>query len=264
MTSGLVFNIQRYSVHDGPGIRTTVFLKGCPLACPWCHNPEGQRAEIETMLASHARKGGVPDRDTAGWRVSVDDLLDEIEKDRIFFDTSGGGVTFSGGEPLMQVSFLTALLAGCQRRGIHTVVDTSGYVSPDEMQQAAAHTDLFLYDLKIIDRQAHLRHTGCDNQPILDNLAWLDRAGKAVIVRFALVPGMTDDARNIDAIADLMSASTSLSRVDLLPYHRIAAGKYRRLQRTKPFSEIEPPDREAIGKVRKRFENHGLDVHIGG
>ncbi len=265
ITEGIVFRIKRYALHDGPGIRTTVFLKGCPLACPWCHNPEGQRAEIETMQAGGSQKeDGSGEQETVGWRTSVDDLLAEIEKDRIFFDTSGGGVTFSGGEPLMQVSFLTALLAGCRRWGIHTVVDTSGYASPDELQQAAAHTDLFLFDLKIVDPQAHLRLTGCDNQPILDNLAWLDRAGKAVIVRFALVPGMTDDTRNIDAIADLMSASTSLRRVDILPFHRIAAGKYRRLQHTNPFSEIEPPDLEAIDKVRKRFENHGLDVHIGG
>ena len=137
-SEGIIFKIKRYALHDGPGIRTTVFLKGCPLACPWCHNPEGQRPEIETIQAGGSLKDGAAGgQEAVGWRTSVGDLLAEIEKDRIFYDTSGGGVTFSGGEPLMQASFLTALLASCQRRGIHTVVDTSGYAWPADLQQGA-------------------------------------------------------------------------------------------------------------------------------
>ncbi len=235
MNQGIIFKIKRYALHDGPGIRTTIFLKGCPLACRWCHNPEGQRAEIETMRRSAGGNNGADEREPVGWKVSTDELLTEIEKDRIFFDTSGGGVTFSGGEPLMQADFLTQMLISCQAHGIHTVVDTSGYASLTKIQQVAQHTDLFLFDLKLINPDVHLRHTGCSNQPILENLKWLDQAGKTVIVRIPLIPGMTDDPHNIDAMAKLLTELSSLRRVDILPFHRVGSGKYHRLGQARPI-----------------------------
>ncbi len=264
MNDGIIFKIKRYALHDGPGIRTTVFLKGCPLSCPWCHNPEGQQPEIETMRLSVSRNNGKDAHETVGRRISTDDLLAEIEKDRIFFDTSGGGVTFSGGEPLMQAPFLTQLLIGCRARGIHTVVDTSGFAPLAKIQDVAEYTDLFLFDLKLINPEAHLCHTGCSNQSILENLKWLDRTGKAVIVRIPLVPGMTDDPRNIDAIAKLLTELSTLCQVDVLPFHRVGAGKYERLGRLDPLAGIEPFSPDAVNAVRQQLENYGLKAGIGG
>ncbi len=264
MNEGIIFKIKRYALHDGPGIRTTVFLKGCSLSCPWCHNPEGQRPEIETIRLSVNRNNGKPAHEPVGWGISTDELLAEIEKDRIFFDTSGGGVTFSGGEPLMQAAFLTQMLAGCQTRGLHTVVDTSGFASLAEIQQVAEHTDLFLFDLKLINPEAHLRQTGCSNQSILENLKWLDRMGKAVIVRIPLVPGMTDDPGNIDAMAKLMTELSTLHQVDILPFHRVGAGKYDRLGRPDPLAGIAPYSPDAVNAVRQQLENSGFKAGIGG
>lgn len=264
MNEGIIFKIKRYALHDGPGIRTTVFLKGCPLRCPWCHNPEGQQPEIETIRLSASHNNGADEYEPVGWRISADDLLAEIEKDRIFFDTSGGGVTFSGGEPLFQAEFLTQMLISCQARGIHTVVDTSGYASLTTIQQAAEHTDLFLFDLKLVNPESHLRHTGCSNQSILENLKWLDQAGKAVIVRFPLVPGVTDGSRNIAAMAKLLADLSALHQVDILPFHRAGSGKYHRLDRPDPLAETNPMAPEAIHAVQQQFENRGLQAGIGG
>lgn len=264
MSEGIIFKIKRYALHDGPGIRTTVFLKGCPLSCPWCHNPEGQQPEIEKMRLSANRNNGKVAHESVGWQISVDALLTEIEKDRIFFDTSGGGVTFSGGEPLMQASFLTQMLAGCKARGIHTVVDTSGFAPLAKLKQVAEVTDLFLFDVKVIDPDAHLRYTSCSNQPILESLKWLDQSGKKVIVRFPLIPGVTDDADNIEAVAELLVAMSSLHQVDILPFHRVGSGKYNRLDRRDPLAETVPLAPEAVYKVQQQFEQYGLKAGIGG
>lgn len=264
MNEGVIFKIKRYALHDGPGIRTTVFLKGCPLSCPWCHNPEGQQPEIETMRLSANRSNGKTVHESVGWKVSADEFLDEIEKDRIFFDTSGGGVTFSGGEPLMQAAFLTQVLAGCHARGIHTAVDTSGFAPLEKIQDVAVHTDLFLFDLKLMNPEAHLKQTGCSNQPILENLKWLDRTGNAVIVRIPLIPGMTDDPGNIDAMARLLTDLSTLRQVDILPFHRVGSGKYHRLDRRDPLAETEPLAPEAMHVVQQQFEKHGLKAGIGG
>lgn len=264
MNQGVIFKIKRYALHDGPGIRTTLFLKGCPLVCRWCHNPEGQRPEIETIRKSASCNNGGKEHEPVGWKVTTEELLTEIEKDRIFFDTSGGGVTFSGGEPLMQASFLTQLLIGCRARGIHTVVDTSGFAPLVKIQDVAEYTDLFLFDLKLINPESHLRHTGCSNQSILENLKWLDRTGKAVIVRIPLVPGMTDDPRNIDAMAKLLTELSTLHQVDVLPFHRVGASKYERLGRQDPLAGIQPLFPDAVNAVRQKLENFGLKAGIGG
>lgn len=264
MNNGTIFKIKRYALHDGPGIRTTIFLKGCPLSCPWCHNPEGQQPEIETMRKSTGRDIGVRAHEPVGWKVSAKELLAEIEKDRIFFDTSGGGVTFSGGEPLMQPEFLTSLLKGCQVRGIHTVVDTSGFAPLEKLKRIAEVTDLFLFDVKVINPDAHLRLTNCSNQPIIENLEWLNQSGKKVVVRFPLIPGVTDDADNIEAVAELLAAMSSPQQVDILPFHRVGSGKYHRLSRRNPLAHAEPLATEAVHAVRQQFENRGLRAGIGG
>lgn len=264
MSQGTIFKIKRYALHDGPGIRTTVFLKGCPLSCPWCHNPEGQRPDIETIRKSAGRNKSGHEREPVGWKVTTQELIAEIEKDRIFFDTSGGGVTFSGGEPLMQADFLTELLINCRKIGIHTAVDTSGFAPLEKLKRVAEVTDLFLFDVKVVNPEAHLRLTHCSNQSIIANLKWLDQSGKKVIVRFPLIPGVTDDVANIEAVAELLARLPSLRQVDVLPFHRVGSGKYHRLDRPDPLAATDPLAPEVVQEVRQQFENYGLRAGIGG
>ena len=264
MDQGIIFKIKRYALHDGPGIRTTIFLKGCPLACLWCHNPEGQHPEIETMRKSDGRNNGGNEHEPVGWKVSTKELLTEIKKDCIFFDTSGGGVTFSGGEPLMQADFLGTMLKACKAHSIHTVVDTSGYASLEILKRIADITDLFLFDVKVVNPEAHLRHTNHSNQPIFENLKWLDQSGKKVIVRFPLIPGITDDKENVAAIAELLASMSSLQQVDILPFHRVGSGKYHRLGRYDPLAETKLLTPGAVRTVQQQFETHGLKTGIGG
>ncbi|MFP4309294.1 MAG: radical SAM protein, partial [Desulfococcaceae bacterium] len=215
--SGVVFNIQRYVLHDGPGIRTTVFLKGCPLACPWCHNPEGQGFEPET-LERRIREPGEAERivaETAGREMTVSEVLREAERDTIFYDESGG-VTFSGGEPLARPEFLAALLRGCREREIHAAVDTSGYAPTGAFSEIAPLVDLFLFDLKAIDPELHRRLTGVPNLRILENLRTLDRGRRPTMVRFPLIPNFTDAPGNMEAIADLVSQLESIREVAVL------------------------------------------------
>jgi len=308
MQTGLVFNIQRYSIGDGPGIRTTVFLKGCPLACWWCHNPESQSPEPEISViegrctrcgacweacpqtppgavkgparTSHGectRCGACVEacptgaREMIGRRMGVDDVLDEVLKDRIFYDDSGGGVTFSGGEPLMQPTFLRELLAACRREGLHTAVDTCGYAPYEELLAAAAHTDLFLYDLKLLEDQEHRRHTGASNALILDNPRALGNSHGNVWLRIPLVPGVNDDAAQLDAAARLAASLPGVRHVDLLPYHDLGRHKAARRER----DELPPPVAAAPGvdpvtadidldAAAEPFRALGLDVRTGG
>src|ERR1022692_4220049 len=242
-TTGRVFHIERFAVHDGPGIRVAVFFKGCPLRCLWCHSPESQSAASDLLFkadrcircgycvpacAAHAiaatDAGGaaafVTERDrcdacghcadacpsgarsVAGRTLTVAELIGEVMQDRVFFDRSGGGVTFSGGEPLMQPVFLAAAIAACRANGVHTAVETSGYGSKAAID-AAARADLVLFDLKLCDDSRHRRATGVSNRVILDNFARLASRHPAVRVRVPLVPGINDDAANLDAIGAL-------------------------------------------------------------
>ncbi|GAK53160.1 glycyl-radical enzyme activating family protein [Candidatus Moduliflexus flocculans] len=255
MLSGTIFNLQRYAVHDGPGIRITVFLKGCPLRCWWCHNPESQRREIETFAQTDRQ---------IGREMTVDALLREIEKERVFFDESGGGVTFSGGEPLMQPEFLRAALQACQQREIHTALDTSGYAPADIFDATIELVDLCLFDLKLIDDQRHREYTGVSNAPILSNLRALSQRGKPLWLRLPIIPGITDTEKNLVDILALLPDITTIQQINLLPYHRIADGKYQRLLVANKMAGVESPSSERMDALKTHFETSGISVKIGG
>ncbi len=243
---GRIFDLKRFSTHDGPGIRTTVFFTGCPLRCAWCHNPE-----------AFAPQPGAPARE-----VGVDELVRELERDLPYFDRSGGGVTLSGGEPLGQAAFVEQLLAACRRRELRTAVDTAGCVEPAAVEMAAGLSDLILYDLKSPDDAVHARWTGAGNRLVLANLELLDRRDVAVWIRLPLIPTVNDDEGSVAALAGLLLA-TRFRRVSLLPYHRIAAAKYRRLGLADRMAGIGAPTAAAVEAVRARLAAAGFDVRIG-
>lgn len=259
--TGTIFRIKRYALHDGPGIRTTVFLKGCPLACAWCHNPEGIDPEPQTM-----RRETVcgPVDETVGRCIGVDELVREIEKDGLFFDESGGGVTLSGGEPLCQPDFVAALLGELARRDIHVALDTSGFAPAAVVERLVPLVRLVLFDLKIIDPEGHRRHTGVSNGLILDNLGRITRSGVPVHLRVPLIPGLTDGAANLAAIAETARRVNTIRQVDLLPFHRIADGKHRRLGRPAAMPGVMPPDPQRVARAKRFFESQGFFVTIGG
>ena len=264
--TGIIFNIQRYAIHDGPGIRLIVFFKGCPLRCWWCHNPEGQRVEPEIVkknivLDDHAQ---LVEEEVLGNPMTVPEVMTEIEKDLLFFDESGGGVTFSGGEPLRQAEFLNALLECCKNQEIHTALDTSGHASPEVFQAIIDNVDLFLYDLKIMDDTIHRKYTGVSNRNILKNLQTVAEKGKPVFIRFPVIPTITDTRENIIDILAFMADLNTIQQINLLPYHRIAEGKYEHLQKENKMAGVRPPSEEHINALKKEFEKHGFRVKIGG
>ena len=263
---GTIFDIKRYAIHDGPGIRTTVFLKGCPLRCPWCHNPEGRNPDLETMVprASHgeADNAGVPE--TVGRVVTVSEVMEEIEKDILFFDQSGGGATFSGGEPLMQPEFLLALLRACKERDIHTALDTSGFASRDVLLSVVDLIDLVLFDLKIMNDEQHIRCTGVSNSSILANLRSLDAMRIRTVVRFPVVPQITDTEENVAEMVGFAASLETIHDIALLPYHRMGSGKYRRLKMRNALKGVPSPTNQRIEEIRLLFESRGIRVSIGG
>jgi len=258
---GTLFKIKRYALHDGPGIRTTVFFKGCPLACGWCHNPEGIDP-LPQRISRRTSDGEVDE--TVGRVIGVDELVGVIAKDLLFYDESGGGVTFSGGEPLAQPDFLQALLAACNRREIHAALDTSGFAPPEVVDAVLPLVQLVLFDLKIMDPEGHRRFTGADNRPILDNLARIAASRVPLRLRLPLVPGITDGQENLAQIAGLAGGLSGLAGIDLLPYHRIGAAKYGRLGRIDPLPGIDPPSPRRLDAVKTFFESAGFEVSIGG
>ena len=264
--SGIVFNLQRYSVHDGPGIRMTVFLKGCPLSCWWCHNPESQQIQPETIKKNLKLDSDtqICEAETIGKTMTVSEVMREIKKEVIFFDESGGGVTFSGGEPLMQPQFLKAVLEQCREQEIHTALDTTGYASAETFQSIIDHVQLFLYDLKLIDDRAHRQYTGVSNKFPLDNLQRLAERGKNIWIRFPVIPTVTDTEENIKDVLHIVTHLKGIQQVNLLPYHRIADGKYQKLHQENRMGEIEPPSDERMEALQYQFEQHGLKVKIGG
>lgn len=261
---GIVFKIKKYALHDGPGIRTAVFFKGCPLRCWWCHNPEGQAFEPEPMsLSIDGNKGNGP-TEVVGRRWTVPALVAEIEKDRIFYDESGGGATFSGGEPLAQPEFLDALLDECRRREIHTTVDTSGYAPTEVVRTVLAKADLVLYDLKLMDEARHRRYTGVDNRRILKNLETLTSLGPEIVIRLPLVPGINDEESQIRRMAEFIGTLKSIHRIDLLSFHPIADGKYRRMKMENRMAGVKSPTRREAEKLGALFAAAGLAVGYGG
>ena len=266
MTTGVIFKIKRYALHDGPGIRSTVFLKGCPLSCPWCHNPEGIDPRPQPMWRRSApeRSAAETNDETVGWISDVDSVMETVEKDRLFYDESGGGVTFSGGEPLHQPKFLEALLTACNHREIHTALDTSGFAPPAVVERLLPRVQLVLFDLKIMDDRRHRRHTGVSNASIRRNLKRIAAAGTPVRIRVPLVTGITDGDANLADIIRFTSDLGGIAGVDLLPFHRIAEAKYRRLGLRDPMAAAARPDPQRLETIQKRFESAGFDVTIGG
>jgi pyruvate formate lyase activating enzyme len=258
---GLIYNIQHYSIHDGPGIRTTVFLKGCPLRCWWCHNPESQEAGIEQVEVHRELDGKLFSNQSAvgSWQLAVN-VMAEIEKDMVFYRESGGGVTFSGGEPLMQPDFLAEMLELCKSHGIHTAIDTCGHAEPGAFRKVMDSADLFLYDLKLMDDAQHMKYTGVSNLLALKNLEMLANAGKEILIRFPVIPGITDGEENIRQIAILMNR-LHLHRIDILPYHSIARDKYRRMNREYLLPEIKEPTGNEMKQLKHFFISNKLIVN---
>jgi len=299
VTSGILFDIRKYSIHDGPGIRTAVFFKGCPLACAWCHNPESQSFRPELLLrpgrcidcgacltscqpdAIHPSPSGVgvvtdrerctacgkctlvcvaEARQLVGQQYSVNQVMAEIEADRVFYERSGGGVTFTGGEPLAQPRFLLELLSACHTRGISTALDTSGFAPWHVLDEVRPQVDLFLYDLKLMDESRHIHWTGISNTDILSNLHQLSEAGSRILVRIPLIPGINDDEENLGAMGIFLAALPHVPPVELLPYHNIAAAKYAGLGREYALAAIHSPDREHIHKCAAIIAGYGIRV----
>jgi len=298
--TGYVLRIERCAVHDGPGIRTTVFLKGCPLRCVWCHSPESQDLQPELMfredrcircfecvddctLGAISEIGGLPvlneaicrwcgdcadgcptdARLQAGSVMTASRVLQEIERDTIFYDQSGGGVTFSGGEPLLQPDFLVRLLDGCKAKRIHTAVDTCGAAPADVVDRVADLADLWLYDVKHLDDAAHRKATGSSNRQILDNLKRLAARGANVRVRFPLIPDINDDLDHVRRLGQFL-ASLGLSHVDVLPYHRAGTGKYAALGRDDPLDGTDAPAPHVRTDVLRILTDCGLQAAVGG
>ncbi|SLM29841.1 PflC2 [Desulfamplus magnetovallimortis] len=335
-----IFDIKKYAIHDGPGIRTTLFFKGCPMSCIWCHNPEGisMLPEVvydssrcigcgecvaicpEKALTIHSafamensgndtedltffnetsdsvteasafvmkHSGSVTEGSvsvvknkilcafcgecvkrcpsTAQERVGkvfrVAELLQLIENDLPFYETSGGGVTFSGGEPLMQWKALLALLKGCKDLDIHTAVDTSGFASRDVIRRVAPYTDLFLFDLKIMDDNLHRKYTGVSNEMILSNLELLALLGASVIIRIPLIHKVNDDDKNLNACGSFLASLTGIKDVNLLPFHDFQKSKYKKFGITYRAENLSSPTESGIADAIKKLSSFGLNVN---
>ncbi|MCE5239863.1 glycyl-radical enzyme activating protein [bacterium] len=299
-TSGIIFDIKGFAIHDGPGIRTTVFLKGCPLRCEWCHNPESQ--SLAPVLAQFRRNcigcgkclsrcpnealsagedGIVIDRTRCqgcgtcaetcyaealvlrGQRMTVAEVIAEVLKDRPFYENSGGGMTLSGGEPLFQPEFAIALLRAAKAEGLRTCLDTSGLVAPEVLQAALECVDLVLYDLKTTDQVRHSRHTGCDNRLILENLRRVTSNGQAVKLRMPLVPGFNDRPEDMEAAARFIAGLKHAPPLEVLPYHKLGEGKYEALGIAGGF-QAEPPARAEVEALAAVARKHGVQCEVGG
>jgi len=250
-----IFNIQRFSIHDGPGIRTTVFFQGCPLQCVWCHNAEG----IPQFLES-SKSDSIP----AGIKkYTIDELMEEVLKEKVFYDESGGGVTFSGGEPLMQTGFLLEMLTKLRELQIHTAVDTSGYAPADIFKEVVDLTDLVLFDMKIVDGKKHNLYTGTDNSLIHTNLNFLCKNKIPFRIRIPLVNEMTADDENLESIALMLKDKGDID-IDLLSYHALGQGKHHKAGLKSSNTKLTAPDKARIEEIRNLFESFGFKVNIGG
>ncbi len=264
LPKGMIYSIKRYSVHDGPGIRQTVFFKGCPLKCWWCHNPESQDINSENSFIKFVLDGQTFKQDKLiGKLLSIDEVMMEILKDQIFYDESEGGITFSGGEPLLQHKFLNALIKQCKKQGIHTTVDTSGYTDIEVLEEISKHADLFLFDLKHMDDALHKKYTGVSNTKIINNLIWLDVNKKNVIIRIPIIPQINDNEEHIKQMLDFFVRFKSIRKITLLPYHNIASHKYVQLNMKNKMDGVKSLKNKDLNDLKLRFESIGFDVKIG-
>ena len=294
--------MKRYAINDGPGIRITIFLKGCYLNCAWCHNPESISTKVQKMYSADkcmhcgtcveacpekaitlTSAGIVTDTklcklcgtcadvcptkatEMSGRTATVDEIVALVEKERIFFDQSGGGVTFSGGEPLMHAKFLITLLDACGARGVHRTVDTTGLAKTETLLEVAKRTDHFLYDLKMMDSVRHKKWTDVENERILHNLQILAETGASINIRIPLIKGVNDDAENIAATAKFVAGlAGEKKRVNLLPYHNIAAKKYEKLGTAWDPGGMAEPEKYEQESIIAQFAEYGVEAMVGG
>ncbi len=257
--TGRIFDIQRYSIHDGPGIRTIVFLKGCALRCRWCCNPESQEYEIQTMTMEGETK-------TVGEDVTVGEVMETVERDRQYYRRSGGGLTLSGGESLLQPAFAGALLAEAKHRGISTAMESMGYADWDVIQKILPDLDLYLMDIKHTDPAKHREFTGKSNVRMMENARRIAASGQTeLVIRVPVVPTFNATPEEIGAIARFADKLPGVKEIDLLPYHRLGEGKYTGLGREYHMHDILPPEKEEMEMLKKTVENVSrLRCRIGG
>lgn len=299
MNTANIFNIQKFSVHDGPGIRTTVFFKGCPLKCLWCHNPESQNINTQILYdrdkcvlcgtcEKNCHKKAIKiennklttdescdccgqcviyciqgARQIAGKVYTVDDVMKEVLKDRVFYEKSSGGVTLSGGEPLIHIDFVEELLKKLKDNNIHTAVDTCGAVSFENLKRAAKYTDVFLYDIKLMDDEKHVEFIGMSNKLILENIRKLSEIHNNINLRMPIIEGVNGDEEHIIKTIEFIEG-LNISKVNLLPYHDIAKHKYKKLGKVYEDDRMSKPSDEKMQKFKEMFENKGYKAKIGG
>jgi pyruvate formate lyase activating enzyme len=298
-TTGIIFDIQRFSVHDGPGIRTTVFLKGCPLRCSWCHNPESQNIEPELFFEEslcvlcgacievcpedvHTIKDGIRDIEWSlckrcgkcvdicyagallikGRTVTVDEVIRDVLRDREYYGKSGGGITLSGGEPLMQPVYSKALLETAKECGIHTAIETSGCAKWELFETLLPSVDFVMYDVKIFDSGLHKKLCGMGNELILENLNRLVDTEKQILVRIPLIPQITDTEKNLDQIGEYLRQIGAIN-VELIPYHAFAEIKCRAFGREYRLDGLAPQKDRELQKMRRLISGYGLETKIG-
>jgi pyruvate formate lyase activating enzyme len=260
-----IFDIKRFALHDGPGIRTTVFFKGCPLECRWCHNPEGIPRDIERFTEEITFDGVRMQKQVeVGRWAEAGELMDELERDRIYMEESGGGVSFSGGEPLMQPDALFSLLEMSRERKLHTTVDTSGHASAEDMDRVSEKADLILYDLKTLNDEMHRKYTGVSCNKILRNLERIVEGPAEVIIRIPVVPGFNDRQEDMGTMIDYLGGLKRIKAVDILPFHPYGMHKYRKFKREARQDGFKVPAPEQIEKIRDMFSDAGFTVRVGG
>lgn len=264
--TGIIFDLKKFAIHDGPGIRTTVFFKGCSLNCQWCHNPESRNTGIEQFVVdpeNNCSDSNCNGRVTVGREVSTETIMTEIAQDKIFYDESGGGVTFSGGEPTGQPEFLSELMQACVESHYHTALDTCGYAPTKLLLELARLADTVLYDLKLIDDAKHTEYVGVSNQLILDNLKALVADDTNLVIRVPMIPGITDTDDNIDGLIEFIKPLSGIRLISLLPYNKFGDDKRDRfgLPGRTDNTKTTP---ERTSEISRRLESHGYAVSIGG